>query len=338
MSTNAMAPDSELTVRPFAAEDQGEVLDLLTASLGPGPTGTRSPEVWRWKHLDNAFGPSLILVAEADGRIVGLRAFMRWRFRLGQRLIQAVRAVDTATHPNWHRRGVFSTTTLRALEVVRDDAHFVFNTPNGRSGSGYLKMGWRSVGRIPLSVMVRSPKGLISVLRSGGRSKGSFVGGQPAAEALADDQAVGDLLHQVEVPLDRLTTDRSVAYLRWRYEQPPALDYRAITEGEGSTLDGMAIFRLRRRGRLRETMLSELLVRSGDSATARRLVRSVARAADSDHIVAVNLPLGTWGGVRSGLVRWRGPLLMVNRLQKGLEADPATRRSWRLSAGDLEVF
>ena len=76
-----------------------------TPALGGGPAGSRPAEFFRWKHLENPFGRSFMLVAEADGRIVGLRAFMRWEFVAGDGAFRAVRAVDTATHPDYPGAG-----------------------------------------------------------------------------------------------------------------------------------------------------------------------------------------------------------------------------------------
>ena len=93
-------------------------------------------------HPVDPFGRSFMLVAETDGRIVGLRAFMRWEFVAGDRRFRAVRAVDTATHPDHQGKGIFSRLTLEALDSLRDQADFIFNTPNEKSLPGYLKMGW----------------------------------------------------------------------------------------------------------------------------------------------------------------------------------------------------
>ena len=89
-----------ISLRPFRDEDQPAVLELLGASLGGGPAGRRPPEFFRWKHLENPFGRSYMLLAEAEGRLVGFRSFMRWRFDLAGESVRAVRAVDTATHPD----------------------------------------------------------------------------------------------------------------------------------------------------------------------------------------------------------------------------------------------
>src|SRR5207247_2560043 len=121
---------------------------------------------FRWKHVDNPFGRSFMLVAEAEERILGLRAFMRWRFAAGGREVGAVRAVDTATHPDFQGRGIFSLLTRAALDSLPADVGFVFNTPNEKSGPGYLKMGWHEVGRIPIAIRVRNPMGFVRRARS----------------------------------------------------------------------------------------------------------------------------------------------------------------------------
>jgi GNAT superfamily N-acetyltransferase len=105
---------TQLDVRPYEDADEPRVLELLSASLGAGPSGDRSAAFFRWKHLENPFGRSVLLVAEADGGIVGLRAFLRWRLRAGHRELSAVRAVDTATHPEFQGRGIFSRLTRAA--------------------------------------------------------------------------------------------------------------------------------------------------------------------------------------------------------------------------------
>ncbi len=52
---------------------------ICFARLSARPLSSRrTPELFAWKHIDNPFGRSIILVAEAEGTIAGLRAFMRW--------------------------------------------------------------------------------------------------------------------------------------------------------------------------------------------------------------------------------------------------------------------
>jgi GNAT superfamily N-acetyltransferase len=341
------AVDIPIEVRSYREADEPAVLELLRATLGSGPGDWRSPEFFRWKHERNPFGRSFMLVAEVGERIVGLRAFMRWRFESGDRIIRAVRAVDTATHPEFQRMGIFSRLTKRALEDLRGETDLVFNTPNTRSGPGYLKLGWRQVGRITISARVRRPLRFLRGLRSAraGRptpqASSIPVQAEPAGEALADVDQVSTLLERAGVPDDRLATPRDPAFLRWRYGDAPMLDYRAVRELQGGRLVGLAIFRVRPRGQLWQCSIADVVVGEGDVRTARRLLRRAAAAAPVDY-AALRVPSGSdaaRAAGRSGFLPTPGGLtFVVNPLAEGLTPDPTDRRSWALSLGDLEVF
>jgi hypothetical protein len=286
-----------------------------------------------------------MLLAEADGRLAGLRAFMRWRFAAGDRPVRAARAVDTATHPDFQGMGVFTRLTLAALDEVRGDVDLVFNTPNGKSGPGYLKMGWREVGRMPVSIRARHPLRVAGSLRPGAPPAGAPaapppVDAPPAAAVLERAEQVARLLAREQAPAGRLATPRDLAYLRWRYGAAPLLDYRAVTEERGGELAGLAVFRVRPRGRLWESTVAEVLA-GGDQRTAGRLLRRVAAAAGSDHLT-LHAPAGSplaRAALRSGFLPSPvGVSMVANPLADGLRPDPTERAAWALSLGDLEVF
>lgn len=328
----------DIDIRPYADADEAGVLDLLTLSLGAGPARSRPPEFFRWKHVANPFGRSFLLVAETEGRIVGLRAFMRWRFTIDDRTVSAVRAVDTATHPEFRRAGLFSRMTLQALDALRGEVDLVFNTPNEKSLPGYLKMGWRTVGTIPVRVRVRHPVRFVRGIRSSsGESAGDLpdLDAAPVSVVLADD-SLADLLEGAEGLDGALSTPRSLEYLRWRYGDAPLLDYRAIADERGLT-----IFRVRNRGRLREATIAELIVPPKAVGQASRLLRRVARAGGVDHLTA-SFPrrsTAARAAVRGAfLPSPKGITLVTNPLVERIEPDPIRLSSWGLTLGDLEVF
>jgi hypothetical protein len=150
---------------------------------------------------------------------------------------------------------------------------------------------------------------------------------------------VAQLLAEGPPAPGRLTTDRSVEYLRWRYAEPPGLDYRAVPIHQDGRLCGLAIGRSRLRGSLVEFTLSELLVRSGDQRTARRLLAAVSRAG-CDHVTAYLPPeLPVHLGLRHGyLGSRRARITLVANPLADLRPDPRRPDSWSLSLGDLEVF
>jgi hypothetical protein len=225
----------EFVCRRAVAGDRAAILGLCRRCLGWRPD---SPDesFFIWKHDENVFGHSPTWVAEtSDGVIVGLRVFLRWRFRDSSgRVYSAVRAVDTATHPDWRGKGVFSALTRGALpDLAGEGVDFVFNTPNGQSMPGYLKMGWSTVGKVPVVARLGSVRALsrLPQARTAANLWSEPVdAGESAGETFVDDGGLEELLACAGQP-GQLTTDRSPAFYRWRYAFGP-LHYRAFPFGD----------------------------------------------------------------------------------------------------------
>ncbi|MER5866719.1 GNAT family N-acetyltransferase [Kitasatospora sp. NPDC002040] len=340
------AEAAELLCRPLVPADRPAVLDLLTASLAGGPTGTRSAEFFDWKHRRNPFGssPGLVAVTPA-GRIVGVRLFLRWEWQRDGQVVRAVRPVDTATHPDFQGRGIFRRLTTQLLEQVSPEAELVFNTPNGNSLPGYLRMGWRDLGQIPVTLRVARPlsfaRGARAALTRRRAAAGpvrcelptaaDWFGTEPLAGLLAERAAA-------DAPDHRLAVLRTEEFLRWRYGDAPGLDYRVITCHRGNELSGVAFGRPRRRGPLVEFTLADVIVRPGDGGSAARLLRAAARAG-GDH-VATHLAPGTeaaGAALRVGYLRApRTGLRLAARTPDG--SPPPEPGAYRFTLGDLEVF
>lgn len=347
-----------LEVRPFCGEDEPAVLSLLQTALGHGPTGHRTAEAFAWKHRDSPFGPSPGLVAEHDGRIVGVRLFLRWRLEAQGKPVQAVRAVDTATHADYRGRGIFRRLTMQLLDEVdrAGDVDLVFNTPNASSRPGYLRMGWREVGTLPVRIAPvhparvllgsRAAAGTIATSSHGASGSAAQPSSTPpcslptAREVLTQRQhEVADLLEQA-ARVELLHTPRTLDYLMWRYGAAPGLDYRCVCVEREGRLVGLGVGRPRWRGPLREFTLSDIVYRARDSRTARHVLWD-ARQAGCDH-VAVHTADGTPEARRAaakGYLRVPGHGLgLVVNPRRRIAIDPLRNGSWRLALGDLEVF
>lgn len=333
-----------IEVRPYRDEDEAEVLELLNVALGGGPAGSRPPDFFRWKHLANPFGRSYMAVAETGGRIIGLRAFMRWEFSTVRGRLRGVRAVDTATHPDHQGHGVFSTLTRRSLADLVGEADFIFNTPNEKSLPGYLKMGWRVVGRIPIYVRIRRPFRFVNHVRSWSRvgAHGSMVGepgGIPASEVLALPGVETLLRNRERWP--GIETVRDIGYLRWRYGMAPLLNYRATVATVGDRVLGLAIFRTRPRGDLTECTVAEVITGLGDRKTPRRLLAQVAHHSGADHLTCSFPRTSSLASAARRAAFLRAPVgltLVANPLGHETDPDPLDLSSWSLSVGDVEVF
>jgi GNAT superfamily N-acetyltransferase len=348
-SNNITAAD--LSIRSATSADTDAILDLVRLSLGEGSI-PRERAYWEWKHVENPFGTSPVLVAESAGQIVGLRVFMRWKWETDGEIIDAVRAVDTATHPDWRGKGVFSRLTLALVERMRGEGvSFVFNTPNSQSRPGYLKMGWTGLGRIPLMIRPVRPARIFAHALASPRSARQEDDAQDAAVRLPLPGAA-DLVAQTELeallnvmPADgRLRTPKTMEYLTWRYARVPGFSYHATWDFRGD--EGAALVcRMKMHGPLRELRVCELI--AGPGAESRRLLRKMLRhavhEAGCDFVGVTAVPGSEERGALflAGFVPVTrfGPIFTVrllNPISRGM--DPLRLESWRPAIGDLELF
>jgi hypothetical protein len=73
-----MATNDTVLLRPLEPADRADVLALLATSLREDNDSLFESR-FAWKHEQNVFGRSAMLVATDGDAIVGFRAFMRWR-------------------------------------------------------------------------------------------------------------------------------------------------------------------------------------------------------------------------------------------------------------------
>lgn len=254
-------PADAIEFRHAETGDLDAILDVLRAALGETPLLRRTPELFEWKHERNPFGKSIVLVAQAGARIAGVRAMMRWDLATSDgATVRCVRPVDTATHPDFTRRGIFRRLTLEALDLARaNEIDLVFNTPNEKSGAGYEKMGWRQVGRIGVLARPRLRRAVPTSTDRVPTLDELMPAGQPYHPTVVESR-----------PPSGLRTTRDENYLRWRFAEHPTARYGLIGSRYGR---GGVIVRPSTRGGRAELVVSDILG-DADANTVRRTARS----------------------------------------------------------------
>jgi GNAT superfamily N-acetyltransferase len=334
-----------VSTRPATADDLGEVLALMRRALGWADVSARFLE---WKHLENPFGPSAMWIALDGDRVVCFRAFLRWEMQdAAGRTVRAVRAVDTATDPDFQRQGLFRRLTTDAVdELGAQGVNLVFNTPNKASLAGYRSMGWQELGRLPVAAMpasARFPVVVLTAKRAAGRDAVPTPFGVAAWEVLRREPAVRALLAAARAPAG-LATRRTPEFLAWRYGNP-ALGYRVLPVGN-DLATGLVVFRLRRRGRAVEAVVCDVLLPDAPTGPAgangtdgagapagRGLLHRIARETDADYLLRIDRKRVT-----------RGPFVRLPGLGpvfacRPLDGDrPPALGEWALTMGDVELF
>jgi ribosomal protein S18 acetylase RimI-like enzyme len=231
--------------------------------------------------------------------------------------------VDTATHPDYQRRGIFRQLTLAALEqATADGVDMVFNTPNPKSGAGYLRMGWQEVG--PIGVLAAPGKGLLR-----GKVEDDRL---PVVEDFIHEAAPIGELEIADRPAAGLRTPRTAAYLRWRFTQHPTAQYVRVDAG-GST----AVVRLNVRSGRRELVISDVFGPEPSSAIGRTLRNG--RAAYVGGWFSKGSPERSAAARRAMLpIPNVTTLTLVANPLRALPANVGSLSSWDIASSDLELL
>lgn len=316
-----------MEIRIANTADKSAIVALLKASLGE----TSSPKTagyWDWKHINNPFGSSPVLLATEGEEIIGARAFMRWQWQRGDKQFSALRAVDTATHPDHQGKGIFKKLTLQLVDqCTAEGDHFVFNTPNDQSRPGYLKMNWVQAAKIPVAIRV-SPWGWLPFT-----AKPLEASAWQSAKA----SSLCRIWNERLMASGKYFTPKSSQYLYWRYVINPVLTYDWFCEDEFF----MACY-VKQRGRMKELRVSELLLDYSDKDARRLAEKAVNKMARryraniisfSEDAAAV---LGNWM-TKIGAF---GPLLTLRKLAVADDEWNNLQQmdSWHFIMGDMELF
>lgn len=316
-----------MKIREATAGDLPEIVRVLKLSLGEADLPL-SEAIWKYKHIDNPFGKSLVLIAEEHGKIVGVRAFMSWKWLKGDRVFLTFRAVDTATHPDYQGKGIFKKLTLEAVKRGKELSNdFVFNTPNVQSRPGYLKMGWKQVGKVQVALQ----PAYNSFLKLKGSKRVYQI------TTMASSTEISSLCNSWNANLrqkKKLFTPKSPIFLSWRYENNPLQQYEVL-----STPNLYVAAYIKKRKRVKELRIAECIFNDDHSSVKeiRKLINSWSSKFGAQIISwspkVLNLnPLSYRGAI--------GPILTVRELDLN-EMDFQILQeedNWNYSIGDLELF
>lgn len=312
-----------MEIRESEQGDISEIIEVLKASLGES-SSKKTVEVWKYKHMENPFGKSLILVAVENNCIIGVRAFMRWKWQLGDKIFSAFRAVDTATHPEHRGKGVFKKLTMSAIEIAKEQGcDFVFNTPNSQSLPGYLKMGWGEVDKLKIQIISANPLNWLNVVQTWNYNSNINC---------YDTQLVGLISRYINSMAEdkKLFTLKSAEYLFWRYENNPLQNYE-VKGDEDFYLVGY----IKEHKYFRELRITEhIFINDFGLQKLNRTVKEFSKKFGAHIITSTGL------SSNFGFSGNFGPVLTLRdvNLDLNLNQELLQLKNWSYTLGDLELF
>lgn len=327
-----------MEIRTATERDVPLIVELLKKSLGE-ELMPKSKEYWQWKHVDNPFGKSPVILAFENDTLVGVRAFMRWQWRSAGQIFESVRAVDTATHPEYQGRGIFKKLTLELLDYCqREKWHFVFNTPNNNSKPGYLKMGWKEAGKLPISIPVVHP---FSIALNMSRLRQSSVSGNDSGEtSYLQHPGLEELLKENAGRCkDQIITSHSISSLRWRYQSVPVAKYFTRGLQTGSKLNVLLVYRLKSSKAGNELRVTDIFMDADKYKTqVRAMIKELVKLHAADYVTVSGL--NSWLNGTGPYLRKLpvGPIVTVRNITFDAANTLHNFNGWSPSVGDLELF
>ena len=265
----ATVPNEALVVSPCGPEHREEQAELFAACFKK----LAGPDHLAWRYDRCPHGRSVSVVARPPGgrAVSGYACNPRRALSFGDEATLTVvgETGDVMTHPDWRKRGIFSSLDAAAMrETARLGWTMVFGLPNRRSAPIFLKLGWDQVGLIrphsfvvrggPEARSVRFREGRVAALATGlhaGRCARALrglderAGASFVTERLARfPEEVVELSRQVEREFAWMVR-RDAAYLDWRFLDNPSGLHRAIAvRTRQGALVGYVVVQLPREG------------------------------------------------------------------------------------------
>jgi len=318
-------------IRAAEEGDREGVLRLLNEVFGAQQRSSyrRDERFWDWKYRESPFGKSLLTVAEVENKIVGVDNLWPWEFEYGESLIRAVQPCDSAVHPAFRGKGIFTSMRTFGLERARmQEYELVFNYPNQGSLSVNLSLGWHYLGRIAWRVRILKPAALFSAGRSTGQADPLQLDDTFRIDPARIQQAVNNT--PPEPGLIRI--HHAPGFYTWRYEKHPSRTYGmvGIEHGDRSTV---AIFTVNQKGSFREMVIVELLGDRSGILPVIRKVMETGRRLGVAYMALMDTPeYATRKLWRVGFLPRKLKQMVVNPLDPGLEGVVKHFSNWSLMA------
>lgn len=312
-----------MLIRKATPSDIPDIINLLKASLGESMI-PKSESLWQWKHIDNPFGASPVLIAEKSGQLIGVRAFLRWEVLVNEKTIFCCRAVDTAIHPEHQGKGLFKKLTLQLIDEIKAEGiDVIFNTPNQKSLPGYLKMGWEKWGKLPLKLEFHLSKG---------KNKHPL---DPT-----DWRLIESLVNRIsEDPKKFYQSSPALTpnFLKWRYQACPLFPYYFLSDGENYVI----FYRIKEGKMGRELRITDLYYKTDISEEKKKEAQGKLKEAQ----IISNARFSSFSGLNypnQNLISLGplpilkvGPLVTLRQVNDDIQPQEI---DWDWSLGTLELF
>lgn len=240
-----MANLEGLHIRQVALNDLSHLKPLVEVSFGRAA----DEAYFDWKYCRNPNGPVVGHEAiAADGQVAAFYGVIPERYLVNGDPIRVYQSMDTMTHPDFRRRGVFTHLAERTYQYLHDTegACLLIGIPGPTSLAGYIKkLGWQQ----PLSFQLWfAPRYALPRPRDQGIS----------VCAIAASAELGDYFERYAPSTGPVVVDLNPAFVEWRVIQHPVRAQNILAARCADHVIALCAYTVAEPGRVLITMLTAL--------------------------------------------------------------------------------
>ncbi|MCB0401998.1 MAG: GNAT family N-acetyltransferase [Flavobacteriales bacterium] len=210
----------------------------------------------KWKYFSSPFGDCIVVMAYSkSGELAGEISFGRYEFMDNGNPVKAIYSYQTMVHPNFQRRGLFSSLTNKVIEIAKEEAvDVIFNFPNHNSYQPFLKLQFKPLNGLKYWISPGAFGSFIRQFNPMALRKPFLVNKISEHNSLTlehfDRLAKG--VHAYAFP-NTLYPNRTYDFLKWRFFTY-AMHHYEVIESEL----GWAIVRVGKRGGFTEAQIMDV--------------------------------------------------------------------------------
>lgn len=324
MSAETNERQKSISYRSFSAGEETAILRLFRECY----SSELAREFWLWRFANAPAGQGIIELAWDGDQPSGHYAATPVALSLSGTERGSALSGTTMTHPDYRGLGLFPALAKRAYDRMRDAGMVaVWGFPNVNSHRGFIQdLGWIDLAEIPTFRLANESATRV-----------------PKCEAQVIDVAAADVrwdsLWASVAGRFAVATQRSSAYLNWRFFRNPSERYTMTAVESSGAIDGYAVFKQYRS----EYQIVDVLARQPEIAV--QLVLDVVDRARRAQMQAVALwmnfanelhrRLERFGFVNDTPITYFGILPLDGSSEVSAMRDA---RNWYYVMGDSDVF
>jgi GNAT superfamily N-acetyltransferase len=145
---------SEFNIAEYNDQDKNSCIDLLKRTF----PGTSDEKTFAWRFESESRRPALLVCAKDGERVISFNSWIPWEFIHNNRVYTGYQSGESATDPDYRRKGIFGRVLHFAEELaMRKNIDFFFGFPSAMSYNAFYNAGYYPIGRFKFSFRIINP-------------------------------------------------------------------------------------------------------------------------------------------------------------------------------------